>query len=160
MCRRGDAHQCKVERPQRSDASKPYSSKLIFLNIFCFYGLKMDISGRSAFRKTYIEWSSLKVASAGAIDKFSDTTFYECVNFCLAHLLVLEAASPMENHGDASWVVSTPRPSSGVAAFIGFASQAKPVRFESAGASALHKPSLFVLIEVTQGIGVCSTGVC
>ncbi len=29
-------------------------------------------------------------------------------------------------------------PSHGVAAFIGFAAQAKPVRFESAGASTLH----------------------
>ncbi len=30
----------------------------------------------------------------------------------------------------------------GVAEFIGFAAQAKPVRFESAGASALHTYSL------------------
>ncbi len=42
----------------------------------------------------------------------------------------------MENHSDVSWVVSTPR--SPVMAFIGFAAQAKPVWFESAGASALH----------------------
>ncbi len=72
VCRRGDAHQCEVERPQRSDASKPYSSKPVFLDNFYFHGLKMHISGRSAFRKTYIEWSSLKVASAGAIDKLTD----------------------------------------------------------------------------------------
>ncbi len=39
-----------------------------------------------------------------------------------------------ENHGDVSWVVSSP----GVAAITGFAAQAKPARFGSAGASALH----------------------
>ncbi len=38
-------------------------------------------------------------------------------------------------------------------AVIGFAAQAKPVRFESAGASTLHtlEASLLVLIRVTQG---------
>ncbi len=44
--------------------------------------------------------------------------------------------------------------SPGVAAFVGFAAQAKPVRFESAGTSALHTPSFLVLIQGTQGIGV------
>ncbi len=59
--------------------------------------------------------------------------------FVLNPRLVLEPASPRENYGDVSWVVSSPRcPSPGVAAFIGFAAQAKPARFESAGASALH----------------------
>ncbi len=45
-------------------------------------------------------------------------------------------------------------PSPGVAAFIGFAAQAKLVRFESAGASALHTPSFLVLIQGTQEVGV------
>ncbi len=40
-------------------------------------------------------------------------------------------------------------PSPGVAAFIGFAAQAKPAaRFVSVGASALDTPSLLVLIQV------------
>ncbi len=52
---------------------------------------------------------------------------------------LLEAASLREKHGDVSWVVSTPRsPSPSAAAFIGFAAQAKPVRFGSAGTSPLH----------------------
>ncbi len=46
------------------------------------------------------------------------------------------------------WHVEVPSP--GIAAFIGFAAQAKFVRF----AFALHTPSLSVLIQVTQGIGV------
>ncbi len=37
------------------------------------------------------------------------------------------------------WEVNSP----GVAAFIGFAAQAKPVRFEGAGASTLHTPLPF-----------------
>ncbi len=41
-------------------------------------------------------------------------------------------------------------PSSGVAAFIGFAAQGKPVRFESAEGCALHTPSLLVLIQVAR----------
>ncbi len=47
-----------------------------------------------------------------------------------------------------SWVGSP-----GVAAFIGFAAQSKPVRFVNAEASALHTASLLVLIKVTRGIG-------
>ncbi len=35
-------------------------------------------------------------------------------------------------------------PSPGVVAFIGFVAQAKRAQFESAGASALHTPSLLV----------------
>ncbi len=48
-------------------------------------------------------------------------------------------------------------PSPGVAAFIGFAAQAKPVRFESAGAPVLHTITLgFKPGDTTgeQGIGV------
>ncbi len=41
-------------------------------------------------------------------------------------------------------------PSPGVTAFIGFAVQAGLAQFESAGASALHTPFLFVLIQVTR----------
>ncbi len=41
----------------------------------------------------------------------------------------------------------------GIAAFIGFTAQAKPARFESAGASPLS-------IQGMQGIGVCSAAVC
>ncbi len=37
-----------------------------------------------------------------------------------------------------------------VAAFIGFAAQAKPARFESSAASALHTPIPLVLIHVTR----------
>ncbi len=46
-------------------------------------------------------------------------------------------------------------PSPGVAAFIGFAAQAKPVRFESAGVSAFHAHT-FNLGDTAgaQGIGV------
>ncbi len=55
-------------------------------------------------------------------------------------------------------------PSPGVAAFIGFAAEAKPVRFESTGASALHTlPFGFNPDDTmarTQGIGVLSAGVC
>ncbi len=81
-------------------------------------------------------------------------------------LLVLEAAftpwrvepaSPMENHGDFSWVGNTPRTPFSVAAFIGFAAQAKPVRFECAGASALQTlPFVFNPDNATgtQGISV------
>ncbi len=36
------------------------------------------------------------------------------------------------------YVPRTEVPSPGIAAFIGFAAQAKPIRLESAGASALH----------------------
>ncbi len=43
--------------------------------------------------------------------------------------------SPRENHGDVSWVVSTHL---GPQSRCRFAAQAKPVRFGSAGASALH----------------------
>ncbi len=46
------------------------------------------------------------------------------------------------------WCSMDRPPSSCVAAFIGFAAQAKLVRFVSAGASALHTPSLLVLIQV------------
>ncbi len=46
---------------------------------------------------------------------------------------------------DVSWVVSTPE-----SPVIGFAAQAKPAWFESAGASDLHTPSLLVLIQVTR----------
>ncbi len=35
-------------------------------------------------------------------------------------------------------------------AFIGFAAQAKPARFDSAGALALYRPSPLVLTRVTQ----------
>ncbi len=41
-------------------------------------------------------------------------------------------------------------PSRGIAAFIGFAAQAMTGRFESAGASALHTPSLLIQIQVTR----------
>ncbi len=41
-------------------------------------------------------------------------------------------------------------PSRDVAAFSGFAVQAKPVRFVSAGASALHTVSFLVLIQGTR----------
>ncbi len=41
-------------------------------------------------------------------------------------------------------------PSPGVAAFIGFAAQTMSGRFESAGAFALHTPSLLILIQVTR----------
>ncbi len=48
-------------------------------------------------------------------------------------------------------------PSPGVAAFIGFAAEAKPVRFKGAGASALHAlPFGFNPGDATrtQGIGI------
>ncbi len=61
------------------------------------------------------------------------------------HLLVLEPASPREKLG---WHTEVPNP--GVAAFTGFAVQAKLIRFMSAGASTLHTPSLSVLIQVTR----------
>ncbi len=56
-----------------------------------------------------------------------------------------------------SWHTEVPSP--GVAAFMGFAAQAKPVQFESAGAFTLHTPSLFGLnpdyvMARTQGIRV------
>ncbi len=54
---------------------------------------------------------------------------------------LLNAASSREKHDV---------PSRGVAACIGFAVQDKPTQFESAGASALHTPSLLVLIQVTR----------
>ncbi len=54
-------------------------------------------------------------------------------------------------------------PNPGVAAF-GFAAQTKPVRFENAGASALHTlPFGFNpgdAVTGTQGIGVCPAEVC
>ncbi len=57
----------------------------------------------------------------------------------LAYLLVLEAASPRENRGDFSWVGSPPRsPVPASLHLLVFEAQAKPVWFESAGASALH----------------------
>ncbi len=46
---------------------------------------------------------------------------------------------------DVSWV-----PSPGVAVCIAYAAQAKHARFESAGASALHTPSILVLVHVTR----------
>ncbi len=52
----------------------------------------------------------------------------------------VEPASPRQNHGDASWVISTPSSSVPVSLHY-LALQLKPslfVRFESAGASALH----------------------
>ncbi len=53
--------------------------------------------------------------------------------------------------------------SPGVAEFIGFAAQAKPVQFESAGASALHTLPFGLspgdAVE-TQGIGIFSAEVC
>ncbi len=55
----------------------------------------------------------------------------------LLHPGRVEPASPREKHGAVSWAA----PSPGVAAFISFVAQAKPVRFESAGASALHTPT-------------------
>ncbi len=58
------------------------------------------------------------------------------------HPGLIEPASP--RRGDVSWV-----PSPGVAAFIGFAVQAKLVWFVSAGASALHTPSILVLLQAT-----------
>ncbi len=58
----------------------------------------------------------------------------------------------------------TKGPSPGVAAFIGFAAEAKPVWFESAGASALHTPSPvgFNPGDATgkQGVGVWLPEVC
>ncbi len=64
------------------------------------------------------------------------------------------------NHhiGDASRV-----PSSGVAAFIGLAAEAKLVQLECTRASALHTLSFSFDpgdATGTQGIGVCSTKVC
>ncbi len=64
----------------------------------------------------------------------------------------VEPASPKENHGDVSWV-----PGPGVAKFIGFAAQAKLVRFESTEASALHTLPFGLNpgdATGTQGIGV------
>ncbi len=54
-------------------------------------------------------------------------------------------------------------PSRGVAAFIDFTAKAKLVRFESAGAFALHTfPFGFNPggATGTQGIGICSVEVC
>ncbi len=54
-------------------------------------------------------------------------------------------------------------PIPGVGAFIDFVAQAKPVRFESAGAFALHTfPFGFNPggATGTQGIGICSVEVC
>ncbi len=55
-------------------------------------------------------------------------------------------------------------PDTSVAAFSGFAAQAKSIRFEIAGASALHTPSLFCFnpgdATGTQGIGVYPADVC
>ncbi len=50
-------------------------------------------------------------------------------------------------------------PNQGIAAFSGFTAQAKPVQFDSAGATALHAlPLSFYLDDATwtQGIGICS----
>ncbi len=58
----------------------------------------------------------------------------------------VEPASPLL-HGGVSWVS---RRGLGVAAFISFAAQANLCRFVSAVASALHTPSLLVLIQVTR----------
>ncbi len=69
----------------------------------------------------------------------------ENITWALPELLVLEAAFKGE---------PTEVPSPGAAAFTGFAAQAKPVRFVSARVSALHTPSVLVLIQGTQGIGV------
>ncbi len=70
----------------------------------------------------------------------------------------------MQKHNAVSWVFSTLSfPGPGVAAFIGFAAEAKPVRFKSAGVSTLHiLPIGFNAggATGTQGIGVLSTGVC
>ncbi len=57
----------------------------------------------------------------------------------------MEPASPREKDGDVVWV-----PNSGVAALIGFAAQTKLIRFESAGASAIHTPPLLVYFQVTR----------
>ncbi len=73
-------------------------------------------------------------------------------------VLLLEAAFTRggfsgEKHVYVSWVVSTSRAlDPGVAAFVGFAAQAKLVGFESAGASTLHTPSLLVLIQVKRRV--------
>ncbi len=64
-----------------------------------------------------------------------------------------EPASPLQ--GDFLWLGSTPR--SPAPAFIGFAAQAKPDRFVSAGVSALHTLSFIFNpgdVMGTQGIGV------
>ncbi len=70
----------------------------------------------------------------------------------------VESASTRVKFGAVSWVVSTPRPS--VPASLHLLTQAKPVRFVSVGAPALHTPYLLVLIHGTQGIGVWSAEVC
>ncbi len=64
------------------------------------------------------------------------------MNYLIIYDMDVQRLSP---DGDVSWVVSTPE-----SPVIGCAAQAKPVKFESAGASALHTPSLLVLIQVTR----------
>ncbi len=55
--------------------------------------------------------------------------FIQSLSACIGiHPGRVDPATPMEKHGDVSLVVT----------FIGFAAQAKPVRFESVGASARH----------------------
>ncbi len=58
---------------------------------------------------------------------------------------------------------NTEAPSPDVATFIGFSAQAKPVRFESAGASALKSHTFGFNpggATGTKGIGVCLAEVC
>ncbi len=64
--------------------------------------------------------------------EFVVLTAYTCVS--------IHPASPMENHGDVSWVVSTPRSPVPVSLHL----LARPVGFEGAGASVLHTPTLLV----------------
>ncbi len=60
------------------------------------------------------------------------------------YLRRVEPASPRENHGDVSWVVSTPRsPAPAPLHLLALQLKAKPVLFESAEASALHTPTPF-----------------
>ncbi len=67
----------------------------------------------------------------------------------------VDPASPRERHGAISWIVSTSKsPVPGVAAFIGFAAQVKPVRFESAGAPLRFGFNPGDAMSGMQGIGV------
>ncbi len=116
-------------------ARAPKLSNLTGFAAFFFFLRRLRGTPKSPLIKfsTCLE-SASKFAAFLAIEEVTPTV--------TTHLLVIEVVftrGRLSRHHQRSNTV----PSPGVAAFIGFAGQAKPVRFESAGASALHTPLPF-----------------
>ncbi len=82
-----------------------------------------------------------------------------CLSDILYNILYLWRVEPASTMSNKYTEVRSPC----VAAFIGFAAQAKLVRFESDVASALHIPLISLNpsdVTVSRGIGICSAEVC